>query len=399
MADRNRQMRAATKRVLLAISTTGSDGHARLAGIYRWLGEGHDWDEIILRTRADFTVHTIENLVRYGLDGAIVSIPYNHDAGKLLVEARLPIVVMTSALTEQFPAERPNTDFSLIDNIAIGRAAAAHFRTLGRFATYAYLHDARTSDWSNDRLAGFASIHPDCQVFSGHRESDNTIDRLNRKELIDFISALTHPAALLAANDIIAEQVLSVCRELAIRVPDDLSILGVDNDVTTCTASRPTISSIEPDFNEAGYRAASILDSLMNCRKPRKWSKRPGVARIITRGSTKPLAPATKLILDALAFIDANVFSNISAADVISHLRVSRSLANLRFRELTGSSIGEALKKRRLAECERLLRTTDWSFHRISDAVGYSNPDVLRNLFRAHHGIGPTRWRVRAEER
>lgn len=384
------------KRVLLAISTAGADGRARMAGIYRWLGEGHDWDEVILRTRADFTVPAIVEELERGLDGAIVGIPYNYDAGQLLVESDLPLAVTTSSLAEHLPADRPKTVYSLIDNVALGRAAAAQFRALGRFAAFAYVHDARNSSWSKERLDGFSVSWPNCRVLTGRLESDNTIDRLQTDKLTAFLSTLPHPTALLAANDVIAEQVLSACRTLTLRVPEDISVIGVDNDTFTCTATRPALSSLEPDFNEAGYRAAVMLDALMRGRAPRHWAKRPGLARFVPRDSTKTLSPATKLVQDATAFIEANVFSGITAADVIDHLRVSRSLANLRFRELTGKSIGQTLTERRLTECEHLLKTTNWPFHRIAKSVGYNSPDILRNLFRSRHGQGPTRWQKAA---
>jgi len=387
-----------SKRVLLAIPTSGADGRARMSGIYRWLGEGHDWNEVILRTRADFTVTTVTDELAHGLDGAIIGIPYNLDVGQILVQSNLPLAIMTTALARHAPANRPKTVFSLIDNWELGHTAAAHFRSLGRFAASAYVHDARHSSWSDDRLAGFTSIYQDCQVFVGTRESDNTIDRLRNEQLAAFLSDMPHPTALLAANDIIAEQVLSACRARGLRVPDDISVMGIDNDKVTCTAARPNLSSIEPDFSEAGYRAAMMLDALMHGRRPRRWTKQPGVLRTVARDSTQRIAPASRLVRDALDFIETNAFLGITPSDVIDNLRVSRSLANLRFRELTGKSIGQVLTERRLTECERLLRTTNWNFNRIAESVGYASPDILRNLFRSRHGIGPTRWCAQTTE-
>ncbi|MGN0834140.1 MAG: substrate-binding domain-containing protein [Kiritimatiellia bacterium] len=383
------------KRVLLAIPTSGADGRARISGINRWLSEGHDWDTVIIRTREDFTVKAVTDEMSHGLDGAIIGMPYNLDVGQLIIQTDLPLAIMTTALTERTLANRPKTVFALIDNRELGRTAATYFRSLGRFAAYAYVHDARHSSWSEERLAGFMSIHPDCQIFIGERESDNTIDRLKNEQLAAFLSDLPHPTALLAANDIIAEQVLAACRAQGLRVPNDISVMGIDNDTVTCTAARPALSSLEPNFNEAGYRAAMMLDALMHGRQLRRWTKQPGVLRTVERDSTQRIAPASRLVRDALDFIEVNACLGIKPSDVINNLRVSRSLANLRFRELTGKSIGQVLTERRLAECERLLRTTDWKFIRIAESVGYANPDILRNLFRSRHGIGPTRWRAK----
>ena len=394
--DNRRKSDKGIKRVLIAIQTVGSDGRARMSGIYRWLGEGHAWDTVLLRSRTDFTVCAVQEELERKLDGAIVGIPHNYDTGQLLLHSRIPLVVTTSSLAKHIPANRPKTAFSLIDNVALGRAAAATFRTLGRFADYAYVHDARQSNWSRERLAGFAASHPDCRVFTIERESDNTTDRLNGNRIASLLTSLHHPTALLAANDITAAQILSLCHSCGLRVPNDIAVLGFDNDTVTCTATHPTLSSLEPDFNEAGYRAADMLDALMRGKALRHWAKCPGLSRFVPRDSTSTLSPATKLVQDAMGLIEANALNGITPAGVIDHLHVSRSLANMRFRELTGKSIGQVLTERRLAECERLLMSTNWPFHRIARAVGYDSSDTLRNLFRTRHGTGPIRWRKTA---
>lgn len=384
------------KRVLLAIPTAGSDGRMRMSGIYRWLGEGHDWNTVLLHSYTDFSVRAVRKELERGLDGAIVGIPYNYETGHLLIKSQIPLVFTTSSLAEHAPANRPNTAFSLIDNFALGRAAATTFRTLGRFADYAYVHDAMQSKWSHERLAGFAAAYPGCHVFTIERESDNTVNRLNGDRIAALLTSLHHPAALLAANDIIAAQILSLCDSCGLRVPDDIAVLGIDNDTVTCTVTRPTLSSLEPAFNEAGYRAAVMLDALMRGHAIRHWARRPGFSRFVPRNSTRMLSPATTLVQNAMSIIEADALHGITPADVIGNLHVSRSLANMRFRELTGKSIGQVLTERRLAECERLLMSTNWPFHRIARAVGYENTDVLRNLFRTRHGAGPTRWRKTA---
>lgn len=308
---------------------------------------------------------------------------------------------MTTGLAVGLNAKRPRTSFSLVDNDAIGVAAAKHFLELGLFASFAYVHDARVSNWSTERLAGFtralASKRRQSLVFSDPTVKGDTIDLLPRESLARFLNGLPRPAAVFAANDTIAEQVNGICELNGIRVPSQISVLGVDNDELLCTHARPKLSSIEPDFNAAGYSAAEMLDGMMRGRFKRSRTLRTGVLRVITRGSTAPLTPATRIVSDAVSFIRSRVFDGISSRDVIAHLKISRSLANLRFREIQGESIGDTIIRLRLDEAERLLKETDWPLKRIAAECGYSNPDVFRNLFRSRRGKSMSAFRAQSD--
>ena len=388
-------------RVLVAVPTIGKDGQSRLAGVFRWLGEGHYWDTRLIRARDDFTPEAVKEALLDGIDGAIVAIPYRPDTCSVLSKTTLPIVVMTTGLAVGLNAKRPRTGFSLVDNDAIGAAAARHFLELGLFASFAYVHDARISNWSTERLAGFkrvlATKRQQPLVFSDQTVKGDTIDLLPRDSLARFLSGLPRPAAVFAANDTIAEQVAGICELNGTRIPSQLSVLGVDNDELLCAHARPKLSSIEPDFNTAGYSAAEMLDGMMRGRLRRSRTLRTGVLRVVTRESTAPLTPATRIVSDAISFIRSRAFDGISSRDVIAHLKVSRSLANLRFREIQGESIGDAITRIRLDEAERLLKETDWPLKRIAAECGYSNPDVFRNLFRSRRGKSMSAFRAQSD--
>lgn len=392
---------AKVKKVLIAIPTIGKDGQGRLAGVFRWLGEGRYWDTTLIRARADFTPQAVRLALRHGIDGAILAIPYCPDACAILSKSAIPIAMMTTGIPPSLKTRKPMTAFSLVDNSAIGSAAARHFLGFGMFASYVYVHDPRQSPWSMDRLNGFATTLRTkgltCSVFAEGGETNETIDILPREKLRDFILHQPRPSAVFAANDIIAEQIISVCRSANLSIPRQISVLGVDNDALICESTRPMLSSIAPDFIEAGYRAADLLDRMMSGRRPKTTVFHANVSQIITRDSTAPLTPATKIVADALSFIKAKALSGITSADVIAHLRVSRSLANLRFRELRGESIGEALVRERLAHAEKLLAGTTWSMKRIAAECGYADPNVFRNLFRAHHGQSMSAYRAKPD--
>ena len=172
------------------------------------------------------------------------------------------------------------------------------------------------------------------------------------------------------------------------QVPEQVSVLGVDDDVLLCDFTNPPLSSVKPDHEQVGYRAAAELDVLMNARTKTTRKK----ARVVLcqikgvteRATTKPLAPSSALIKKALDYIDKHACEGATVKDVVAHLGISRSLADLRFRETLGVSILDTLTKRRLNEVVRLLFTTDYSIKRISLTCGFNNIKHLKWLFKKH---------------
>ena len=121
-----------------------------------------------------------------------------------------------------------------------------------------------------------------------------------------------------------------------------------------------------------------------------------GVRQIVRRESTAEISPSGKLVQKALAFIRRNALKGISVEDVVRHLKVSRRLADLRFRELQGTTIGETIISLRLAEVKRLLRSTKEPIDSIAASCGYENPNYLKNLFKRRFAMSMREFRSRA---
>ncbi|MBR1587818.1 MAG: substrate-binding domain-containing protein [Kiritimatiellae bacterium] len=198
---------------------------------------------------------------------------------------------------------------------------------------------------------------------------------------------------VMAAWDYRAAQVISACRHAGIAVPMQVAVCGMDNDEFICDSATPRLTSIRADRDGQGYAAAAALDALIDGRVPRIGHAPFRTATLVVRGSSAPLAPAASLVERALAFADENALSGIDAADVASHLGVSRRLLDLRFGQLGIPSISSALIARRLDEVKRLLSSTSFTLDQIAALSGFRNPDSLRNLFRRHFGISPRNYR------
>jgi len=387
-------------RIYVAIPTSGKDGQMRLAGIFRYLGGSRLWDLRLVQSRKDFTRPMLEEVLRGGMDGFIIAVPFSNDEIDFLAAAKLPIVVMTDAAKLASSGSRISSFF--VDNAAIGRTAARYFLSRGQFGAFAYVTDTMQSQWSDERERAFkAVVGGHAPFLSFRRQPTHPEERiLPADELGDWLAKLPKPAAVLAANDHYAIQVLSACRMRSIRVPVQISVLGVDNDELLAENAVPTLSSIEPDFDEAGYRAAAEMDRLLRSRNDAEGRKLVcGVKQLVERHSTVYLTPSAQLVANALDFMRRHATDGIVADDVARHLKVSRGLIDLRMREVHGKSLAAALREYRLSLVKYRLANTDKPVIRILTECGYRNIRAAENLFRKVTGLTPTAWRRSSAKR
>ena len=172
-----------------------------------------------------------------------------------------------------------------------------------------------------------------------------------------------------------------------------MAVLGVDNDELICENAHPRLSSVQPDFEEEGRLAAETLDVLMHGKKLAERTLLVGAKGIVQRESTAELSHAGQLVQKAVAYINRHALDGIVVNDVVRHLKCSRRLADLRFRELQGRTILDAITERRLDEVKhRLARTRD-KIDAIASACGYRNPTYLKNLFKKRFGMSMSEWR------
>ena len=368
----------------------------RLAGIFRYLGGNRLWDLRLVQSRKDFTRTTLEKALRDGMDGFIVAVPFSNDEIDFLASAKLPIVLMTDATKLASTGSRISRFF--VDNAAIGRTAARYFLSRGQFKAFAYVADTMQSQWSDERERAFKSaVGGQATFFSFRRQTAHPEERtLSADELGDWLEKLPKPAAVLVANDHYAIQVLSACRMRSIRVPVQISVLGVDNDELLADNAVPTLSSIEPDFDESGYRAAAEMDRLLRTRNDTAGRKLVcGVKRLVERHSTVYLTPSAQLVSNVLDFIRRHTTDGITADDVARRMKVSRGLVDLRMREVHGKSLATALREYRLSLVKHRLANTDKPVIRILTECGYKNIRAAENLFRKATGLAPSAWRIK----
>lgn len=370
------------KRVFIALKMAGIAGQDKLHGIFRYLGGNHDWDITLIRTAAEFTPERIRSALNEDYDGFIVSIPKTETTAALLAESTIPTIVI-DIHDPKLSARKENIAFIRNSADEIGKAAASHLLSTGRCRSYAFIHHPLIVEWSVSRFRAFRETLSDYGLWC---------HELQRPE---EISHLRKPIGVFAANDDRGYDTISYCRKHNLRIPEDVLVLGINNDTLICENCDPELSSIQPDFDEEGYIAAKTLDDIMNApnveRTPRTLLI--GVKQIVRRSSTAPVSHAGKLVQKALAYIRKNALSGISVEDVVRHLGCSRRLADLRFRELQNTTIGAAISEIRLEEVKRLLLSSQEPLTQIAASCGYHNANYLKNLFKRRFGMSMSAWR------
>ena len=363
------------KKVFIALRMAGIAGQEKLSGIFRFLGDKHDWDIRLVRTAGEFTVAAVKEALHTKYDGFIVSIPGTEKTAAILATTDIPTIVM-DIHSPRLAARKRHIVFIRNSFEEIGRTAANHLLAIGTCRSYAFVHNPSVMQWSIDRCRAFRETLRDSGFWCHELKTPDGLQKLER------------PIGVFAANDDRGYDVIEFCHAHRMRVPEDAAVLGINNDTLICENCHPRLSSIQPDFEQEGYLAAETLTKMMSPRAAQDTRHQApgtflvGVRSVIRRESTAELSQSGKLVQKAVAYIRRHALAGIGVPDVVAHLKVSRRLADLRFRELQHTSIGEEITHVRLAEVQRLLRTTKEPIDAIAAKCGYENPNYLKNLFR-----------------
>jgi LacI family transcriptional regulator len=388
-------------RVLVIQETSVQPGRDKLQGIFNYARLYGPWNIHLIHGRfGEQRPKTIDDL--RGFDGVIVG-QMMLELEKALGQARRPTVLM-DPLDE---ALRPGSPFARLsfthdDSDQVGKAGAEYFLARGH-TRFAYVGDALNRNWSVRRGKSYrrkiAEAGYACETYPASSRPDYDDDA---RLLAEWLLSLPKPCALLAAMDTRACQVIELCEAGGIRVPQDVAVLGVDNDELLCNGTTPTLSSIQRDTLACGLMAAQMLDRLMRGVTRRREVLRYGVREIITRDSTQAqLVAADPIAQRAREFIRINAGTPLGVPDVVRHLGASRRLAEMRFRAASGHTLHDEIQSARLERVERLLRETALSLTEICTRCGYGTDVHLRRVFKRRFGCSMREYRasLRAEVR
>lgn len=327
-------------------------------------------------------------------------IAHTKDFNGLIVQANEPAIaqaivnwgVPSVNIADNFPNHPLPTVCS--DHQQIGRLACEHFLNRG-FKSLAYFGE-RAQWYAQQRGEGFLTLARRQKVQLS--EFWGSFDGLpEQREARMRLRSLPRPVGVLACNDRWGWRLSLECQAAGLRIPEDVAIVGVDNDVIMCQLCQPPLSSVATPSVRIGYEAAALLDRLMKGQSP---PTQPIVLQpngVITRQSSDILAVDDDLIVEALAFIREHAAEPINVASVVQSLAVSRRRLEQRFRLVLGRTVAEEIRHVRIERARKLLSTTDVSLSAIALECGFSDAPRLTKVFRRETGTTPSEFRQRAQ--
>ena len=221
-----------------------------------------------------------------------------------------------------------------------------------------------------------------CSVYPTPNEPDWSIEQ---KRLAKWLKSLPKPVGIFTATDIRARNVIETCKHANLKIPEEVAIVGVDNDELFCEMTSPKLSSVAIDAEGAGYESAKALHRLMQGEKtvPMTFF---GAQRVVSRRSSDVFLVDDLLVREAVGFIRDHYTLPITVQDVAKTLDVSRRQLEIRFKKVLGRSLFGEIKKRRLHQVRNLLTETDFSLDEIAELSGFQSKNYLVNVFRKEFG-------------
>ena len=281
------------------------------------------------------------------------------------------------------------------DNQEIGRLAARHFaeRDFRNAAFFSVCHNHS----HEMRLEGFREVWNGTPVetwlwpdVAGAQPGDWR--RMNAW-LDSHLRASPRPLAVFAWNDYDSTHVLSACRRSGIRVPDDVAIIGVDDNRIICEHQGVPLSSIAHDHERVGYTGAATLERLILGGKPGRMLVRVRPRGVVTRASTDTFAVNDPELLPAIGLIRRNLAHPFGAAQLAEALGMSRIRLDRLFAARLGRSVGSEIARRRIAEAKRLLVVGGLTLQEVAARCGYCHSSFLIKSFKKATGETPAAWR------
>ncbi len=276
-----------------------------------------------------------------------------------------------------------------------GSMAADYFINLGyrHFAFYGNQH----SVWSNERFAGyrdrltakgFPLVHHYLESSDIKEIRTQDLDAVGR-----WLKNLPHEIALLACDDRYALHISETCRINDIAVPDDIAILGVNNDELICNISTPSLSSILIDTENAGYAAGEALHEMLNGNLSEPIDIIAPPSQVISRGSTQKYIIKDKQVMRVVEFIETNYSRPLTVPKLLDLVPVSRRVFEKRFKEHTGMPIYQFLQTYRVERLAGLLTTSDRPIEELAHACGFAGHKNISRIFVRYTGITPSEFR------
>jgi LacI family transcriptional regulator, galactose operon repressor len=378
-------------KILLQLDISRVCGRELLQGICKYANLFTNWNLIMAQPSYLLSLEDKEGLENHPLreiDAIITETLVSSEVSNFL---KIPLIGIN---LQGIFSDSPNIT---TNEQKIAELAFDHFRTLG-FDKFAYCcFDGLM--WSLRRGVYFRKLARkiDCEMSSflvAHHDGKFISDNV-MADIAKWIKKQSYPLALFACNDDCAKLIAKVCKIGKVKVPQEVSILGVDNDEVICSTSFTELSSISLDFKKAGFDTAVQLRELLTNKSKNNTPIIVDPIGIVPRKSTDSSAVKDPVLRKCLQFIHHNINNNIGVPEVIENSSVSRRSVEYKFKKNLGTSIYKQIRKLRIKHISSLLIETDLPIAQISYNLGFPAPEHLSRYFKAETGISPSQFRER----
>ncbi|MFW5733211.1 MAG: substrate-binding domain-containing protein [Planctomycetota bacterium] len=363
-------------RVLIAVPTYAAYGRRIVDGVLEFADKNPGWE--FERSREPEELYTGQQP-----DGVIRGISTG-PLGKTIARFEKKGTPCVSVTDPALPLPQV-----LMDDVAVGEMAAGHFLDLG-FEQLGFL-SYTPYQFACERLEGFtrAARRSGAMVHTLPLSDNGSLTMSVEK----WLGELPLPIGILAAEDMTAVHLANACQEQGVMVPQQVAIIGVDNDTRACRMANPPLSSIDHGAREVGFRAAQLLENLMAGQAPPDEPIYVQPRGIITRQSTNTLAIEDPNVARAVRYIHDRFAERITPGDVVAAIPVARRTLETAFRRCLGRTILQELQRVRIDRVKHLLRETDLAMPEICELSGFSSPSRLSKAFKKAVGHPPSHYR------
>lgn len=363
-----------------------------VSGIMSYAQQCGNWHICIPEDRS---AQSLKCLLTGHWDGVIVG--FDDPSGSEFLRLSVPLVGVGGG----YGWYRPEVPIPYVgtDNTAVAQMAADHLLECG-LVHFAYCGYSPTpvNGCSQARAQAFqeaiARTGYTCSVFNAPNTAADRWDKLC-SSLVAWLADLPRPVGLMTCNDARAQQILEACRIAGLRVPEDVAVVGVDNEEAICQFTDPPLTSVDQGAQRTGYEAAQLLDQWMAGEPVIPGKREISPVGIVVRRSTEILDAADQEIAVALRFIHSHAREAISLDDVAQATGTTTATLRRRFKAVLGRTIHEEIQRVRIEFAKQLLVSTDWTFKRIANHSGFCSVQHMSTRIRQATGFTPREYRQR----
>ncbi|GAB3023056.1 XylR family transcriptional regulator [Spirosoma pulveris] len=380
-------------KIILLIDFSEEYSKSLLKGITKYSREHGPWVfcRMPLFHRETMGIDGILDWAREWEADGIVGQLYNDVSVEKIVQAGIPVIAQD--FKERF-TDIPNITGAYRETGAMG---ADYFLKKGfqHFAFYGFSNIV----WSRERAEGFEErvTRAGYQVtyFEHKKARSSELWYYKPSSLSDWLVSLPKPIAIMTCDDRLGQHITEACRHSGIRIPEEVAVLGVDNDEMFCELSDPPLSSITLDAEKGGYDAAHLLDRLIRKEITEGYDIVVEPTQVITRQSTDIYATPDEYIAVSLKYIHQNIDKNLQVDDVVKQVPLSRRSLEMRFQQVIGYPIYKYIQNLRIEKFAKKLLETDQAVFEIAMDLGLNDTRNIARQFKQIKGCTPLKYRHR----